>query len=98
MVLTPRWRAFALAARGLSVAPWCLLVLVWYGVAYGGFVNPALVPAPLAVALRAWQLLVEGRLADLEQRSQLLPLDERFAANAHGHRAIDALEVRLERA
>jgi NitT/TauT family transport system permease protein len=40
-----------------------LLVLVWYGVAYGGFVNPALVPAPHAVALRAWQLLVEGRLA-----------------------------------
>jgi len=42
--------------------PWVILVLLWYAVAYSGMVNPALVPTPHMVALRAWSLIQEGRL------------------------------------
>ena len=36
----------------LTLAPWVVIVLVWYGVRQSGFVNPALIPAPHAVAER----------------------------------------------
>ena len=45
----------------LGVAPWVLIVLLWYGVRYSGVVNPALVPAPHAVFERFVSLL-QGRL------------------------------------
>jgi len=41
----------------LIVAPWLLLLAAWYGVHHSGFVNPALVPTPLAVARRFLELL-----------------------------------------
>lgn len=44
------------------LTPWAALLLLWYGVAYSGLVNPALVPTPHAVAQRAWSLAQEGRL------------------------------------
>lgn len=45
----------------LGLAPWVLIVLLWYGVRYSGVVNPALVPAPHAVFERFVSLL-QGRL------------------------------------
>jgi len=40
----------------LILAPWCAIVLAWYAIHYSGLVNPALVPAPHAVAARFWEL------------------------------------------
>lgn len=49
----------------LTLVPWVVIVLVWYGVRESGFVNPALIPAPHAVAERFWTLLTkEGLLYD----------------------------------
>ena len=45
-----------------TLAPWAVLLLLWYAIAYSGLVNPALVPKPHAVAARAWELLSQGRL------------------------------------
>jgi NitT/TauT family transport system permease protein len=45
-----------------TLAPWVALLLLWYAIAYSGLINPALVPTPQAVALRAWELLSQGRL------------------------------------
>ena len=45
-----------------TLAPWAVLLLLWYAIAYSGLVNPALVPTPQAVAQRAWELLSQGRL------------------------------------
>ena len=39
----------------LLLAPWVVIVAIWYGVHYSGLVNPALVPSPHAV----WQRFVE---------------------------------------
>ena len=36
----------------LLLAPWALIVLTWYAVAYSGLVNPALIPLPHAVAAK----------------------------------------------
>jgi len=36
----------------LTITPWALLVLIWTGIHYSGFVNPALVPTPVSVAKR----------------------------------------------
>lgn len=52
-----------LRAFGLVLAPWLLIVLAWYGIAWSGLINPALLPLPHAVAARFWELLTEGRLA-----------------------------------
>ncbi|MGH8700106.1 MAG: ABC transporter permease, partial [Burkholderiales bacterium] len=46
----------------LILAPWALLVLAWYAVAYSGLINPALVPTPHAVAGKFWELLTTARL------------------------------------
>jgi NitT/TauT family transport system permease protein len=40
----------------LLVAPWALILLIWYAVRASGLVNPALVPAPHAVFTRAVEL------------------------------------------
>ena len=45
----------------LIVAPWLLIVAAWYAVHYSGLINPALVPAPHAVAQKFAELL-GGRL------------------------------------
>ena len=46
----------------LVLAPWALIVAIWYGIAYSGLVNASLVPTPHAVAEKFWELLREGRL------------------------------------
>jgi NitT/TauT family transport system permease protein len=46
----------------LILAPWVLIVLAWYAIAYSGLINPALIPAPHAVAARFWELLTKARL------------------------------------
>jgi NitT/TauT family transport system permease protein len=43
-------------------APWTVIVLLWYAIAYSGLVNPSLVPRPHEVAVRFWELLIRGRL------------------------------------
>jgi len=44
------------------LSPWALIVLLWYAIAFSGFVNPSLVPTPHAVAAKFWELANEGRL------------------------------------
>jgi NitT/TauT family transport system permease protein len=51
-----------LSRLSLLLTPWAVLLVLWYGIAYTGLVNPALVPTPHAVAVRAWELLSQGRL------------------------------------
>jgi NitT/TauT family transport system permease protein len=46
----------------LIAAPWVLIVLAWYGVRASGLINPALIPAPHAVAQKGWELLVRENL------------------------------------
>lgn len=46
----------------LIIAPWILIVLIWYAIAYSGLINPSLVPTPYAVASRFWELLTRARL------------------------------------
>ncbi len=46
----------------LILAPWALIVILWYAIAYSGLVNPSLVPTPHAVAARFWELATQGRL------------------------------------
>ncbi len=55
----------------LILAPWVLIVLAWYAIAYSGLINPALVPTPHAVAARFWELLTKARLpADMLMSTQ----------------------------
>ena len=44
------------------LSPWLLIIPIWYAIAYSGFVNPALIPTPHAVAAQFWQQLVYARL------------------------------------
>jgi sulfonate transport system permease protein len=46
----------------LVTSPWVIVVLLWYGVAYSGLVNPSLVPTPHQVAAKFWELLTTARL------------------------------------
>jgi NitT/TauT family transport system permease protein len=45
-----------LRRAALLVSPWLVIVGGWYAIHYSGFINPALVPAPHAVATRFWEL------------------------------------------
>ena len=47
------------------VAPWLVLLLIWYGVRASGLVNPALVPAPHEVATKFVELLRDRLLLDI---------------------------------
>ena len=50
----------------LMAAPWLAIVAVWYAIRASGIVNPALIPAPHAVASRFVTLLTsEGLLYDV---------------------------------
>ncbi|MDR2331964.1 MAG: ABC transporter permease [Burkholderiaceae bacterium] len=40
----------------LVLAPWLVILLLWYAIRMSGLVNPALVPAPHAVAEKFWEL------------------------------------------
>lgn len=44
------------------LAPWALVILVWYAIVYSGLINPALVPRPDQVAVRFWVLLTKAQL------------------------------------
>src|SRR3712207_3688871 len=60
-------RGFAVLLRALRhvallLAPWVLIVLLWYGVRVSGLVNPVLVPPPHRVAAKLWELLAHERL------------------------------------
>lgn len=46
----------------LVLAPWVLIVLAWYAVRASGIFNPGLIPAPHAVAVKAWELLTRETL------------------------------------
>jgi NitT/TauT family transport system permease protein len=46
----------------MLTAPWLVIVLIWYAVAYSGLINPSLVPRPHEVAARFLELLTKGRL------------------------------------
>ena len=52
----PRLRRVA-----IGLAPWVVIIIVWYGIRYSGLVNPALVPAPHAVFTKFLEL-TQGRL------------------------------------
>ena len=45
----------------MILAPWALLLLLWYGIRASGWVSPALVPAPHAVGAKFVEL-IQGRL------------------------------------
>ena len=52
----------ALRRAALILSPWLVIIAIWYAIAYSGFVNPALIPTPHAVAAQFWQQLVHARL------------------------------------
>ncbi|MEO7336099.1 MAG: ABC transporter permease [Caldimonas sp.] len=59
-----------LARVALVLAPWLLIVLIWYGVRASGLVSPALVPAPHEVAARFVELLRQRLLLDIFMSTQ----------------------------
>lgn len=54
----------------LILAPWVLLLLLWYGVRASGLVNPALVPAPHQVAAKFVELMQDRLPMDLWMSTQ----------------------------
>lgn len=54
----------------LIITPWALLVLLWSAIHYSGLVNPALVPTPLAVAKRFWELVGDRLPLDIWASTQ----------------------------
>lgn len=54
----------------LLLAPWLAIVALWYAVRASGLVNPALVPAPHAVAAKFVELLRERLALDIWMSTQ----------------------------
>ena len=54
----------------LILAPWGVIVLLWYAVHYSGLVNPALVPTPHAVAARFSELARDRLPMDIWMSTQ----------------------------
>jgi NitT/TauT family transport system permease protein len=54
----------------LVIAPWVAIVAFWYGIHYSGFVNPALVPTPHAVAARFGELAGQRLPTDVYMSTQ----------------------------
>lgn len=44
------------------LTPWAAIIVLWYGVARSGLVNPGLVPTPYQVVERFWNLLTRDSL------------------------------------
>lgn len=63
-------RQSALTRALLVVAPWIVLVLLWCGIRYSGFVSPAPVPSPLQVARKFVELLPQRLLGDIYLSTQ----------------------------
>jgi NitT/TauT family transport system permease protein len=66
----PRPLRDGLRRGALILAPWLLIVLLWYGVRASGLINPALVPAPHQVLARFFELLHERLLTDIWMSTQ----------------------------
>jgi NitT/TauT family transport system permease protein len=45
------------------LGPWALILVLWYGVRYSGFFEASLIPTPVQVATRLWDMLIGGDLA-----------------------------------
>jgi NitT/TauT family transport system permease protein len=59
-----------LRRAALVIAPWVAIVAFWYAIHYSGFVNPALVPTPHAVAARFWELAWQRLPTDVYMSTQ----------------------------
>ena len=66
----PRPLRDGLRRSALILAPWLVIVLLWYGVRASGLINPALVPAPHQVLAKFFELLQERLLADIWMSTQ----------------------------
>lgn len=60
-----RWRTAA-----LMLAPWLIIVLVWYAIAYSGLVNPGLLPKPHQVLEKFRELLGDRLPMDIWMSTQ----------------------------
>lgn len=67
-----------LRRAALILAPWAAIVLAWYGIHYSGLINPALVPAPHAVAQRFWELAGQRLPRDVWMSTQRVFLGVTF--------------------
>ena len=54
----------------LILAPWAVLLALWYAIHYSGLVNPALVPTPHAVAASFWELAGQRLPRDMWMSTQ----------------------------
>ena len=63
-------RPAPLRRAALILAPWVLLVLLWYGVHASGLINPALVPAPHQVATKFMELMQDRLPTDIWMSTQ----------------------------
>jgi NitT/TauT family transport system permease protein len=63
-------RPAPLRRAALILAPWLLLLLLWYGVRASGLVNPALVPAPHQVASKFIELMGDRLPMDIWMSTQ----------------------------
>jgi len=60
-----RWRTPALV-----LAPWLLIVAIWYAIAYSGLINPALLPKPHEVVARFSELARDRLPLDIWMSTQ----------------------------
>jgi len=59
----------------LGAIPWLSAIALWYAVRLSGIVNPSLIPAPHAVAMKFFELLTrEGLLVDVWASTQRVTL------------------------
>lgn len=63
-------RQSALSRALLVVAPWLVLLLLWYGIRVSGVVNPSLIPSPLQVARKFVELLPQRLMTDIYLSTQ----------------------------
>lgn len=63
-------RPAPLRRAALILAPWLLLLLLWYGVRASGLINPALVPAPHQVATKFIELMGDRLPMDIWMSTQ----------------------------
>jgi sulfonate transport system permease protein len=54
----------------LILAPWLLIIVVWYAVAYSGLINAALLPKPHVVLAKFWELLHDRLPIDIWMSTQ----------------------------
>ena len=54
----------------LILAPWIVIVGLWYAIAYSGLINPALLPTPHAVLGKFWDLLHDRLPLDIWMSTQ----------------------------